>query len=1038
MKETFKVALASTKSCLVNLPSVLARSLALKNVPAQGIVVVISLGSTKSYAGWTGHGASDSKAVEMDAAFARNIGAAVGNDVSLDIQYDPPRAEVVWVEPNTADDWEIMELHASFLELNLLNQIRAVSTAHPLTVYLNAHTTATILVKRIEPDLVDGQMFARISPSAEVIVSPKSRPVNNKESVSVRSNGSTKARTTRSTKRQTSVFLRALPDSTSKLTGLNIFVPASVLRSALGISKYLQVQVVLPSALQSKSDNDLIQPPTPPKDFKEDSALTVAREIVVRAHGVEDVPEGHVRLSEKVMLAIGAEVGSKIRLSLAPQPKKVSKITCHCILAESRKKEIKIGGKQTTEVIDVFKRLLSDIGEGPMTHGLRLDNFLLGLGGPGEWSTVAAIDKLSFTQGEDVVSTNKMPSAFPACPIKGVDVVKAKVQKVLSRSGGVLIFGSRGSGKSLMLSSCALDAQDRFRHVVVAECAKLAEERVPGIKEALRKWFTLAAWYEPSIIVMDDLDRMCPAEVEHADSTRARQIAEIFLSILRQFTARHSIAILATAQSKEALHSLLTTSHIFDETIGLKPPDKAARREIAQSLVASENTGEVDWLEVANVTDGYLAGDLRFLTDRAKSEALMREMNESRLSAPAAAATSSSSLQTIDYLNAIKDFTPASLRGIKLQKSSVEWKDIGGLTETRQILLETLEWPTRYAPIFANCPLRLRSGLLLYGYPGCGKTLLASAVASECGLNFISVKGPEILNKYIGASEKSVRDLFDRAQAAKPCVLFFDEFDSIAPKRGHDSTGVTDRVVNQMLTQMDGAEGLDGVYVLAATSRPDLIDPALLRPGRLDKSLLCNMPTASDRHSILTALSRKMHVADTVDLSDLASRTEGFTGADLQAVLYNAHLEAVHDLITQQEQDLAASSSELGSQKGAQKVPTTFTQFKLSEKGKENGLVPKTSAERAAVNARIEEILSNAALARSLKSSDRVASPKVEQVIAISLENLTKSLDSTKPSISHDERRRLDKVYHDFVDGRSADGLPDGQAASGEQRATLA
>src|ERR1700732_5498386 len=174
-----------------------------------------------------------------------------------------------------------------------------------------------------------------------------------------------------------------------------------------------------------------------------------------------------------------------------------------------------------------------------------------------------------------------------------------------------------------------------------------------------------------------------------------------------------------------------------------------------------------------------------------------------------------------------------------------------GLNETRRVLLETLEWPIKYAPIFQHSKLRLRSGLLLYGYPGCGKTLLASAVASQFGMNFISVKGPELLNKYIGASEQSVRELFERAQSARPCVLFFDEFESIAPKRGHDSTGVTDRVVNQMLTQLDGAEGLEGVYVLAATSRPDLADPALLRPGRLDKSLLCDMPNRGDREGVL-------------------------------------------------------------------------------------------------------------------------------------------------------------------------------------------
>lgn len=1031
MKETFKVALASTKSCLVNLPSFMARTLALRNVLAQSVVITISADSRISYAGWTGHTSSDPKTVEMDAAFARNINALVGSVVSLEIQYNAPKAEVVWVEPKSAGDWEIMELHASFLELNLLNQIRAVTTSHPLTIYLNAQTTATVVVTRIEPELPEGLLFAKISPSAEVIVSPKTRQVNEYERASNRSTTSTSNRGPKIEARKASVFLRAIPDSSSLIPGLNIYVPASTLRSALGISKYLAIQVILPAILRQIADSNTIPPPTQ-KETTEGTAPTVANEIVVRAYGVEDIPDGHVRLSSKVMSALGAQVGSRIRLCPATQPKKLSKITCHCILAQSKKKEIKIGAKQTDEVINKLKHILSEIGEGPITHGLRLDDHVIAMGAPGEWSTIPAIDKLSFNQGEDIVLEHGSKSPLHSSQMKGVDTVRKKVHKILNRSGGVLMSGSRGSGKSLMLSSCALEAQEQFRHVIVATCTKLAEERVPSIKEALRQWFSMAAWYEPSVIVLDDLDRMCPAEVEHADSTRARQIAEIFLSILRQFTERHAIAVIASAQSKEALHTVLTTSHIFDEIIGLKPPDKIARREIAQSLVPEEEARGVDWLEVANITDGYLAGDLRSLTERAKIEGLVREMKNSQSDA-------ASSLQTVDYTNAIKNFTPASLRGIKLQKSTVEWKDIGGLNETRQTLLETLEWPTRYAPIFANCPLRLRSGLLLYGYPGCGKTLLASAVASECGLNFISVKGPEILNKYIGASEKSVRDLFDRAQAAKPCVLFFDEFDSIAPKRGHDSTGVTDRVVNQMLTQMDGAEGLDGVYVLAATSRPDLIDPALLRPGRLDKSLLCNMPTISDRNSILTALSRKMHVAEDVDLMDLAKRTEGFTGADLQAVLYNAHLESVHDLISHQEAVQAEPSSRTSVKDGATKEIAAFTCFTLADKGKENVSIPKTSAERAAITARIQEILANTSQQRSAAAKDKsIAKTGTEQAIEISWLNLVKSLESTKPSISINERRRLDKVYHDFVDGRSADGLPDGQAASGEQRATLA
>src|SRR5271155_2834440 len=257
-----------------------------------------------------------------------------------------------------------------------------------------------------------------------------------------------------------------------------------------------------------------------------------------------------------------------------------------------------------------------------------------------------------------------------------------------------------------------------------------------------------------------------------------------------------------------------------------------------------------------------MPGALILLVARARSETLIRSTPQY----PTSLKSTKICLSHEDFTSALKGFTPASLRNVTLQTSTTTFDSIGGLKETRKILLETLQYPTTYAPIFAQCPLRLRSGLLLYGYPGCGKTLLASAVAGECGLNFISVKGPEILNKYIGASEKSVRDLFERAQAAKPCVLFFDEFDSIAPKRGHDSTGVTDRVVNQMLTQMDGAEGLDGVFVLAATSRPDLIDPALLRPGRLDRSLLCDMPDRNDRVDILKAVSKgKLKMSEEVE-----------------------------------------------------------------------------------------------------------------------------------------------------------------------------
>jgi SpoVK/Ycf46/Vps4 family AAA+-type ATPase len=248
-----------------------------------------------------------------------------------------------------------------------------------------------------------------------------------------------------------------------------------------------------------------------------------------------------------------------------------------------------------------------------------------------------------------------------------------------------------------------------------------------------------------------------------------------------------------------------------------------------------------------------------------------------------------------DVEAALSGFQAAALKDLSLEKSPTEWASIGGLEEAKAMLIETFMLPTTYAPLFKQVPIKLRSGLLLYGPPGTGKTLLASAIAGHCGLNFISVSGPELLNKYIGQSESSVRAVFERAAAAKPAILFFDEFEAIAPARGGDSTGVTDRVVNQFLTELDGVEGRAGVYVLAASSRPDMIDPALLRPGRLDKSIYCGFPDLQERESILRAVTRSVKLTEDVDFTELAGLSEDFSGADLNAIISTAQLGMVHD-----------------------------------------------------------------------------------------------------------------------------------------------
>ncbi|KAI0974308.1 P-loop containing nucleoside triphosphate hydrolase protein [Xylaria arbuscula] len=702
---------------------------------------------------------------------------------------------------------------------------------------------------------------------------------------------------------------------------------------------------------------------------------------------------------------------------------------------------------------------------------------------------------------------------FPdASILVGIDSLLDDLNSHLLHMSSVLLTGALGSGKTAVARRLAQTLrEDYLFHTTYFTCRKLVndESRIPTIKETLNRIFMAASWGArfggKALVILDDIDKLCPNETELQvgnDNGRSRQISEIIGAIVRQYCGRDSgVVLLATAQGKDTLNNVIIGGHIVREIIDLKAPDKEGRRRVLEMVVKqhtvfpehlhtsttegsrpttangsvedagtwmdggsepspkhsssmSKNDGflldpDLDFLDLAGETDGYMPGDLILLVSRARNEALIRSVGEM---------TSKESLDIVqlgrtDFDSALKGFTPASLRNVTLQTSTTTFDSIGGLQETRQILLETLQYPTKYAPIFAQCPLRLRSGLLLYGYPGCGKTLLASAVAGECGLNFISVKGPEILNKYIGASEKSVRDLFERASAAKPCVLFFDEFDSIAPKRGHDSTGVTDRVVNQLLTQMDGAEGLSGVYVLAATSRPDLIDPALLRPGRLDKSLLCDFPNLEDRVDILQALGKKVKLNEEITssndaLTELGRRTEGFSGADLQALMSNAQLEAIHDVLNELESQPYEGRRGVVNKRDK---PTSigrarnFIQFRygveasvaeaedLANKGNNRSA---QIAENAAIAAKLAEI--KAARKRAKLGSHGVNTvnedashkekPGKETEVLIRWKHMVKALEGTRASISSQERSRLQRIYHEFVVGRSGE-MRDGQGS---------
>ncbi|KAI0125658.1 P-loop containing nucleoside triphosphate hydrolase protein [Xylariales sp. AK1849] len=1214
-----EISLVHLKNCLVNLPSSLVSLLVNVNTPAQNVVVELNYRAPSShtsaqsnsaslqrsiYVGWTGMpskrkiapivsrdgingsrgGGRDQEVVlvEIDATLAAVIGLSDGQKVMAIIHVDPPLAHTVNIEPLTPEDWEIIELHATFLELNLLSQIRALpnptyapvqgqtALPHPLTLHLSPTSTANIRVLSLDPAPTSDVPFVKIAPDAEVIVAPKTRSKPSKTSRENRSVGGTSRRSGKSTastirrrsgrdEKKPALFLRGAErklcdewfedDSTSQ--DLSIWVDQDlVLSKDLRGVNYVAVNVVKPAGLL---------PPLDPQQQEQETVanatgVKASERIIAHLRPWDDPPDSRVgALSTSLCAALGCSglVGGVIKIEPAPQP--ISRATVQHVkvypfaAVDSKAEGLRFGGESKAEREEAAKNITHIYSKdsllcGPLTDGMilpvydglesskgwggaiiKLDpppvsagsketlNWYLGSERHVPLEVQPPIARPSWLEDRDIENSAPLSDSV----LVGINTLLAEVKSHLSHLSAVLLTGALGSGKTSVAQSLAQTLQrDYLFHTTYFPCRKLVnnESRVSTIKETLNRVFMKASWGArlggKSLVILDDLDKLCPVETELQvgnDNGRSRQVSETICSIVRQYCGQDSsVVLLATAQGKDSLNNVIVGGHVVREIVDLKAPDKEARRRVMETVVgqhtvspqaagasdsdqsrpttadgsvggddsgawmdgasqpsrsnsvSKSNTDgflldpELDFLDIAGETDGYMPGDLILLVSRARNEALIRSVSED----PFNKSIDIVQLSRVDFDNALKGFTPASLRNVTLQTSTTTFASIGGLTETRRILLETLQYPTKYAPIFAQCPLRLRSGLLLYGFPGCGKTLLASAVAGECGLNFISVKGPEILNKYIGASEKSVRDLFERASAAKPCVLFFDEFDSIAPKRGHDSTGVTDRVVNQLLTQMDGAEGLSGVYVLAATSRPDLIDPALLRPGRLDKSLLCDFPDLDDRIDILQALGSKVKLSEEIlgsqdALRDIGLRTEGFTGADLQALISNAQLEAIHDVLNEVDMQPSKKSRQPTAVKPeAVARRRNFIQFRY---GAEEALAEEKERAGKGYN-RSSDLAENAVIATKLQEI-KLARRKAKEAqkgaggiphgshaqkgqkgteksaeVVIGWKHLLRALEGTRASISTQERNRLERIYHEFVVGRSGE-MRDGQGS---------
>ncbi len=459
---------------------------------------------------------------------------------------------------------------------------------------------------------------------------------------------------------------------------------------------------------------------------------------------------------------------------------------------------------------------------------------------------------------------------------------------------GVLLYGPPGCGKTLLAKAVATEAEANFFLINGPEIMN----KYYGETEAkLREIFRKAEEEAPSIIFIDEIDAIAPKRSEVTGEVEKRVVAQL-LALMDGLESRGQVIVIGATNRPNALDPALRRPGRFDREIEIGIPDKKGRKEILQIHTRGMPLApDVDIDKLAEITKGYTGADLAALSREAAMKCIRRilpsiDFNEEKLSPEI---LDQLVVTMRDFLEAYKEITPTALREVEIETPNVTWDDIGGLEDVKQKLIESIEWPIRYAERFEKLGIKPPKGVLLYGPPGCGKTLLAKAVATESEANFITIKGPEIYSKWVGESERAIREVFRKARQAAPCVIFLDEIETLIPRRDmlDDSSGVAHRVTSTLLAEMDGIEELRDVIVIGATNRPDLMDPSALRPGRFDRLIYVPPPDERGRYQILKIYTRKMPLAEDVDLAKLAAMTEGYSGADLESLCREAGLAAL-------------------------------------------------------------------------------------------------------------------------------------------------
>ena len=461
---------------------------------------------------------------------------------------------------------------------------------------------------------------------------------------------------------------------------------------------------------------------------------------------------------------------------------------------------------------------------------------------------------------------------------------------------GILLYGPPGVGKTLLAKAIANEAN---AHFIAINGPEIMSKFYGESEQRLREIFEEAQKNAPAIIFIDEIDAIAPKRDEVMGEVERRVVAQL-LTLMDGLKGRGDVIVIGATNRPHAIDPALRRPGRFDREIELPLPDKQGRFEILMIHTRNMPLAEdVDLRKIAEITHGYTGADLAALVKEAALNALRKYLPKIDWQNDTIDPEILESMYVThqDFMQAFREIIPSGFREVYVEIPEVRWSDVGGLEEAKQELREAVEWPLKYPDSFRRLGIEPPKGILLYGPPGVGKTLLAKAVATESGANFISVRGPEILSKWVGESERAIREIFRKARIYAPTVILFDEIDSIVPLRGSmdEGTRVTERIVSQLLTEIDGIEKLNNVVVIGATNRPDLIDPALLRPGRFDKIIYVPPPNYKSRLEILKVHTRRMPLAEDVDLEYIARSTENYTGADLAAMVREAALYTLRE-----------------------------------------------------------------------------------------------------------------------------------------------